>query len=676
MKFLYPEFLWALTVLAIPIIIHLFNFKRYKTLYFSSVNFIKHVDQQTKSTQRLKHWLILASRFLAFLFLVLAFAQPYFPGPEKELSSKSPIYSFYLDNSFSMQARGPEGELLSEAREKAKEIVEKSPVDARFLIGTNEMSGREERLLNRREAIEKLDAISMNPLTRTLEQVTTWQREVIEKLLDENDQTKVNYFIFSDFQKDKTTELKKGNDAIAYYPTKLVPEKKTNIYIDSVWFSKPTQMVNQSNTINIRIQNDTKQEIENLETTIQLTNLDKTVFVNAPAGKSVITSFTYTDKETGWKEGRVTVADQSVFFDDSYYLSYQVLKYTNVLVINGEDAVRGAHVIYELNDAYKCTVRDITSLSNNDFDQKDLVVINGVNAMPSGIVSFIETFRETGGSVALFPGRTPETANWNQLLKKLKLPSLGPAVSSGTRIKSLTYSDPFFDGVFEQKTSKISLPGVSRAFQAIKSNALSSDLILMQNGLPLLSYTKGNGNAFIFFSSAHEDFGAITQDVLFTTMLLRMGELSKRSQPIALTIGQAAKYPVYEEISGEQVFHITGKDIDVIPQQEEIAGVHYLSLNKLDNFTQLLAGNYSIETDGLIGKLSLNYDRSESKLAYYEQQDIERIFGNNSFRYNEISSESELSTNDINKPFSYWKICIILTLIFVASEMLLVRILK
>ena len=43
MKFLYPEFLWALTVLAIPILIHLFNFKRYKTLYFSSLNFIKHV---------------------------------------------------------------------------------------------------------------------------------------------------------------------------------------------------------------------------------------------------------------------------------------------------------------------------------------------------------------------------------------------------------------------------------------------------------------------------------------------------------------------------------------------------------------------------------------------------------------------------------------------------------
>lgn len=676
MKFLYPEFLWALTALAIPIVIHLFNFKRYKTLYFSSVNFIKHVDQQTKSTQRLKHWLILASRLLAFLFLVLAFAQPYFATSEEKLSSKSPIYSFYLDNSFSMQARGPEGELLSEAREKAKEIVENSPADARFIIGTNEMSGREERLLNRREAMEKLDAIQLSPLTRTLEQTTQWQREVLDKLLDEDSKTRVNAFIFSDFQKDLSRVLPKADDNITYYPTRLVPEKTTNVFVDSVWFSNPTHKVGQNNTLNIKIQNDTEADIENLETTIQLKGLDKTVFVNVGAGKSVVTSFTHTDKEAGWNEGKINVADQSVFFDDTYFISYEVKKYTNVLVINGEDAVRGAHVIYEINDAYKCLTKEITSISKDDFDQKDLVVVNGANRMPSGIISYLEAFRETGGSISLFPGRTPELGSWNQLLQKCKLPSIGNAVTSGTRIKSLVDSDPFYSGVFEEKTSNINLPGVNKAFQAIKNNARSSDLITMQNGLPLLSYSKRNGYAFMFYSSAHEDFGPITNDVLFTTILLRMGELSKRTQPIALTIGDASKYPVYKEIKGDEVFHIVGNNIDVIPQHEEISGVHYLSLNKLDNFMQLLAGNYGIKTESPVGKLSLNFNRAESQLKYYEQSDIERIFGENQFQYNEMSSTSELSTNDINKPFSYWKICIILTLIFVASEMLLVRILK
>jgi hypothetical protein len=516
----------------------------------------------------------------------------------------------------------------------------------------------------------------LSPLTRTLEQTSRWQKEVLDKLLDEESKTKVNAFVFSDFQKDQSEVLAKTSDNITYYPTRLVPEKTANVYIDSVWFSNPTHKVGQNNTLNIKIQNDTPDDIENLETTIQLKGLDKTVFMNVPAGKSGITSFTYIDKEVGWNEGKINVADQSVFFDDNYFISYEVLKYTDVLVINGEDAVRGAHVIYELNDAYKCAVKDITSLSKDDFDQKDLVVINGANSMPTGIISYLEAFKETGGSIALFPGRTPERGNWNQLLKKFQLPSLGGAVTSGTRIKSLVDSDPFYSGVFDEKTTDINLPGVNKAFQAIKSNTTSSDLILLQNGLPLLSYAKGNGYAFMFYSSIHEDFGSITKDVLFTTLLLRMGEVSKRTQPIALTIGDATKYPVYDAIEGDEVFHITGNNIDVIPQHEEISGVHYLSLNKLDNFTQLLAGNYQIESETPVGKLSLNFNRAESKLKYYDESDIERIFGANQFQYNEISSSSELSTNDINKPFSYWKICIILTLIFVVSEMLLVRILK
>ena len=575
-----------------------------------------------------------------------------------------------------MQARGPEGELLSEAREKAKEILEKSPADARFIIGTNEMSGREERLLNKREAMEKLDAIELSPLTRTIEQTTRWQREVLDKTLDKESKTRVNAFIFSDFQKDKSGVLPKADDNITYYPTRLVPEKTSNVYVDSVWFSNPTHKVGQSNTLNIKIQNKTKADIDNLETTITLKGLDKTIFVNVSAGKSAVTSFTFTDKESGWNEGKITVADQSVFFDDTYFISYEVQKYTNVLVINGEDAVRGAHVIFEINDAYKCLTKDITAISKGDFDQKDLVVINGANTIPSGIVSYIDEFRETGGSISLFPGRTPNRGNWNQLLQECKLPSLGNAVTSGTRIKSLIDSDPFYTGVFEEKTTDINLPGVNKAFQAIVGNSRASNLITMQNGLPLLSYSKENGYAFMFYSSAHEDFGSITNDVLFTTILLRMAELSKRPQPIALTIGEATKFPVYEEIKADEVFHISGNNLDVIPQHEEISGVHYLSLNKLDNFTQLLAGNYDVQTENPVGKLSMNFNRDESKLDYYEQSDIERIFGDNQYQYNEISSTSELSTNDISKPFSYWKICIILTLIFVVSEMLLVRILK
>lgn len=676
MNFLYPEFLWALTALAIPVAIHLFNFKRYKTLYFSSLKFIKHVEQQTKSTQKLKHILILASRVLAFIFLVLAFAQPYFSETESKLSSKSPIHCFYVDNSFSMQARGPEGELLSESREKIKEIINKSSVNTRYLIGTNEMSGREERILNKREALEKLDAIELSPLYRNVSQVINWQQEILVKHFDEDEKTKVNHFIFSDFQKDESKKLEKIKQDVTYYPTRVVPETNANIFIDSVWFSAPIHRPKQNNTLNIKINNRSGSDIENLEITIRIEDYNKTIFVNAGANKSSVSSVSFSHKSLGWKKGTINVADESVFFDDNYFLSYEVIDKTDVLVINGEDAVEGAHLLYEMNSAYNCTVKEITSLTTGDFNRKDLVVVNGANQIPSGIINYLETFSSTGGSVAFFPGRTPETNGWNQLLRKYKLPSIGAGVSSGNRIKTLMYSDPFFTGVFDEKYPDISLPGVSKSFRAIKSDTRSSDLILLQNGLPLLSYSREKGNAFMFYSAPHKEFGSITEDILFTTILLRMAELSKRQQPIALTIGEDSEYPVYDKISNGEVFHIKGKGLDIVPQHNEISGVNYISLNKLDNYEQILAGNYNVSTSKAIGSVSLNYNRLESNLDYLSEDQIAELFGSNKFEYNEISNSSELSTNDINKPFIYWKICIILTLIFVISEMLLVRILK
>jgi len=79
MQFLSPGFLWALAALSIPVIIHLFSFRRYKTIYFSNVRFLKQVKEETASRNNIKHWLVLASRLLALLFLIFAFAQPFIP---------------------------------------------------------------------------------------------------------------------------------------------------------------------------------------------------------------------------------------------------------------------------------------------------------------------------------------------------------------------------------------------------------------------------------------------------------------------------------------------------------------------------------------------------------------------------------------------------------------------
>src|ERR1700750_1697005 len=99
MHFLYPAFLFALLSLAIPVLIHLFNFRRYQKVYFSNVQFLKEIQEQQSSRRNLKERLILAARLLALFFLVLAFAKPFIPGPQAAHRGSQRTVSVFVDNS-------------------------------------------------------------------------------------------------------------------------------------------------------------------------------------------------------------------------------------------------------------------------------------------------------------------------------------------------------------------------------------------------------------------------------------------------------------------------------------------------------------------------------------------------------------------------------------------------
>ena len=203
MNFLHPNILWFLSLLAFPIIIHLFHFRRHKKLYFSSLRFIQSFQQEKKAIKKVKDLLILLLRILAILFLVLAFAQPYTGSISDAKAAEDSLISLYIDNSNSMSAKGINGELLSQAKENAKEIVSQFPTNQRFIIASNELNGIQERTLNRQDALFEIDQIKYTPVQRNLNTVINWQREVSSKEQKNNSKlNKINYIILSDFQKE------------------------------------------------------------------------------------------------------------------------------------------------------------------------------------------------------------------------------------------------------------------------------------------------------------------------------------------------------------------------------------------------------------------------------------------------------------------------------------------
>ena len=144
MAFLYPNFLWAFTALAIPIIIHLFQLRRFKRIEFPNVQFLQEVTQQTRSRKQVRHWLVLLARIFALAALVLAFAQPYLPASDGVAPAGERAVGLYLDDSWSMDGQNAGGRLLDQARTDAQDAIMAHAPAVRFQVLTNRFEGRQQ----------------------------------------------------------------------------------------------------------------------------------------------------------------------------------------------------------------------------------------------------------------------------------------------------------------------------------------------------------------------------------------------------------------------------------------------------------------------------------------------------------------------------------------------------
>ena len=148
MQFLFPTFLWGLLAAAVPVIIHLFNFRRTKKILFTNVAFLRAVNTTTSSFRRLKHLLIMAARIAFITCLVLAFAQPFLPSKSGKGVKSGGVASIYIDNSLSMQNELDKKSYLDKAIGKVEELLTAFPQGSQLQLVTNDFSSDEHSVGN------------------------------------------------------------------------------------------------------------------------------------------------------------------------------------------------------------------------------------------------------------------------------------------------------------------------------------------------------------------------------------------------------------------------------------------------------------------------------------------------------------------------------------------------
>jgi hypothetical protein len=676
MEFLYPGFLYALTALAIPVIVHLFNFRRFKKIPFTNVRFLRDIKVQTRSQNRLRHLLVLLMRLLALVFLVLAFAQPYIPQTDNSDKEKRRAVSVFLDNSFSMEGEGEAGPLLEVGKNRAIDLaMAYSPTD-RFQLITHDFLGANQRFVSRAEFIENVDKVEVSSASRPIEEVSERQRDLL--LRAEDDPVK-EAFIISDFQKSRfSTENFKPDSALSYGLIHLTRNSPANLYIDSVWFPTPVRRAGQTENIRIRIVNTGADYLEDVPMSLYLNGEKKAIGSFSVEGESKVdTSLSFLHETPSLKGVKIEIEDAPINYDDTYFLGYNV--HERLYVLSVHDRQEGAdHLasVYRVDSTYAFSSSSIGNLDYASIGQNDLVILNELASFPGGLRREAVEFVKGGGSLWIIPGEEIDRESYNLLLDELEAGTYGNMINSDTKVTSINAESRLYRDVFESVPRNIDLP-TTGAYYPIRSSLRTPEekLLPLPGGNSFLSvYESGSGKIYLLASPLGAETNNFSRHALFVTSALRIGELSRSTEVLDLKIGEESSFSLSAvSPEGDEVFKLVDRErnFEVIPGYRRVEGrLMVFPGPELD-----LSGHYELmKGDTTLARVGMNYERKESDPDSYARDELEAILGSsNVFLY---AGESNALTKEIERRSQgteLWKICLILALAFLLLEALILR---
>jgi hypothetical protein len=684
MKFVYPEFLFAFLALAIPVIVHLFNFRKYKRVYFSNVAFLKDVKEQTQSRSRLKHLLVLASRILALTFLIFAFAQPFIPGSDADVAKGEKIISVYIDNSFSMDAEGKNGRLLEVAKQKAKGIAEEYAATDRFQLVTNDFEGYEQRLVSREEFMELVDQVKLSPATRSFNEVLLRQMDVLQ---NESEKTRRLVWL-SDFQKSTAgLEALEGKETPKVIGIPLQAEVRSNLFVDSVWFVSPTRQLNAQEKLMVRIRNSGETRVENAELRLSINGAQKsiTTFTVEP-GTSCDSALVFTNTSVGVQSAEVSIGDVQIGFDDTWYFSYRVENHVDVLSIVADDPRDTNGVISRLfyrDPFYRLNSKTASRVDYATLAAHQLIVVNELPNLSSGMSEELRKYIESGGNVLLIPSLKADLNTYNALLSSCGASGMLSSDTSSTKPEQINGNEPFFAGVFEKDPAFIDLPQIRFHYRMESSSRAPKEALWrLRDGSDFLNkYVVGKGNLYFLTSSLHEKAGNFGRHALVVPVLLRIAEWSQNSGISMQTIGNDLPIDVRVQNLGEdQSFEISNAKAEqaIVPEVRNNGGSY--SLYAHGQIRE--SGNYFVKLgEESIAGVGYNYNRKESLMEFYSAEELTSAFRDAGLKEfslleNAGKDDAPLSLEAIDNSSEYWKLCLILTLIFLLIEIVLIRWMK
>ena len=639
MQFKYPELLWALFLLLIPIFIHLFQLRRFKKTPFTNVKLLRKVVSESRKSNTLKKWLLLFTRLMVFASIIMAFTQPFF-AKKSALQAKETV--IYLDNSFSMQAKSEQGTLLDKA---VQELIKAVPEEENFNLFTNNSEFRNIQL---KDIQNDLLTISPTPDQLNLDEIQLKASNFFSK----NGNSIKNLIVVSDFQK----RLMSTNiDTISNFQKHLVKLSTTtvnNVSLDSVYVSKYG-----AENIEIIATLSAPSNIQSIP--VSLYDNDKLIAKTSAVFEALKGEVNFTLSANEVVNGKIEISDSGITYDNHLFFNINEMEKPKVLAI-GDASSEYLRRIYPANEFLFSSFL-LKNLNYRDLELQNLILLNELEKLPTSLMASISSFVSNGGNLGIIPSTNTDINAYNQLLSRFSLGSFVEKVSTETKITQITFSHPLYENVFEKNIGNFQYPKVSEFFK-INSNA--SKILGYQNGEPFLLSTNG---IYLFTASIANQNSNFKQSPLIVPTFYKMGVNSLKRVGLYHTMGGQIRMDIAQKIAKDHILKVSKNGLDFIPQQRAHANKVSLTFNE----NPFEDGIYNIlENGNILKKISFNYPRNESDLEFLDFNSIPAASKQSS-----IAALFQDLEND-NSVTELWKWFVILAVLFILIEVLIIKYLK
>ncbi|MEL1255453.1 BatA domain-containing protein [Flavobacterium sp. DGU38] len=642
MHFKHPEILYFLFLLIVPVLVHLFQLRRFKTSYFTNVRFLKELAIQTRKSSKIKKRLLLATRLLLLSCAIIAFAQPFFEAKDSKNASNE-MY-IVLDNSFSMQAKGKKGELL---KRTVQELLENTPETAQFSLLTNTENLWNTDIKSSRSALQNLK-YSATPFELS---------SILAKIKAHKSANKKDIVIITDAVGLAENDVK--NIDFEEKPYFIVPEaeQKNNISIDSVYINQSLENFYEIG-INLSAYGE---DFKPVSTALYNQNklIAKTI-INFDTKKKKI-NFTI-PKEAF--HGYVTIEDNGLSYDNKLFFSISKNKKTNVISIGESEKSNFLSRIYTRGE-FNYHNYPISALDYNSLEKQNTIILNELTDIPQALQTTLKTFVSKGGNLVVIPSEKSSISNLNTFLSNFGKIQFKNLETNSKLITKINFDHPLFSGVFENKITNFQYPKVNSSFTV--SSPYPAVLSFEDQTAFVTSVQNQVSGTTFFTAPVNSSNSNFQQSPLIVPLFYKIAQNNQKTGVNALTIGNNQPYFVDVLLTKDAILEVKGIEDQFIPIQQILNNKVKLTFNDYPE----TAENYGVfDKKEWVENISFNYKRTESDLSQVNTNIVSdfKTADTISTIFNTLQTERTDS--------QIWKWFVIFALLFLALEMAIIKFVK